>query len=123
MCDEACDRLISLSYVPNGLADLFFRERIERGCSLVEYQQLWPPKERPGDRQTLLFAARYFHSRFPNHGVETAAGPQEQALYGRLPQHIQALFVGRLRLNEQQILPDRPGEQLRILGHKSDPLA
>src|SRR6185369_3299436 len=53
---------------------------------------------------------------------ETTVRPQQEALDGCLPQHIKALFVARARLNEQQILSDRPGEQLRILSHKSDAL-
>src|SRR5439155_24328937 len=123
MRDQARDRLLAGGDVANGLADLFLGQRIERGCRLVEYQQLRIPEQRAGDREALLFSARYFHATLANQGIEAAIGTQKQALHGSLPQHVQALLVSRVRLDDEQVLADRSREQLRILGHESDPLA
>src|SRR5437870_2247871 len=123
MRDQARDRLLAGGDVANGLADLFLGQGIERGCRLVEYQQLRIPEQRAGDREALLFSARYFHATLANQGIEAAIGTQKQALHGSLPQHVQALLIGRMRLDEEQVLADRSREQLRILGHESDPLA
>src|SRR5688500_8178759 len=41
----------------------------------------------------------------------------------RLVQHIHALLIGRVGVHELEILPDRSGEELRVLRDESDALA
>ena len=48
---------------------------------------------------------------------------RQQAVAGRLAQHVEALGVGRRRVHEQQVLADRAGEELRVLRDEADPLA
>ena len=48
---------------------------------------------------------------------------RQQAVARRLAQHVEALGVGRRRVHEQQVLANRAGEELRVLGDEADPLA
>src|SRR5205823_1762006 len=67
------------------------------------------------DRQPLLFTAGYFHSALADDRVQALVRAGQQALAGRLVEHVQAFDVRRLWINEQQVLADRAREQLRVL--------
>src|SRR4030065_102979 len=51
------------------------------------------------------------------------AGPGAEAVAGRALEHLPALRVGRVGPHEEQVVPDRAGEELRVLGDEADLLA
>ncbi len=109
---EATSRMVS--------RDLLLGQRVERRGRLVEDEQVRPAQQRPGDRQPLLLAARDLDAALADHRVEPAVGARQQAVAGRLLQHLEALRVGGVRVDEQQVLADRAREELRVLGDEAD---
>ena len=101
----------------------FLGQRVERRGGLVEHQQVRTPQQRARDREPLFLAARHLDAAFADHRVESAVGARQQAVTGRLAQHVQALVVGRRRIHEQQVLADRAGEELRVLRDEADAFA
>ena len=80
-------------------------------------------KERAGDRQPLLLAAGDLHSAFADDRVEALVGALEKIVRRGAMEHVEALGVGGVGANEQQVLADRAGEELRVLRHEADALA
>src|SRR2546425_12885053 len=81
------------------------------------------PQQGARDRQALLLASRDLDAAFADDRVEATGRPREQIVAGRLPQHLEALGIGRRRVHEQQVLANRAREQLRVLRNEPDPLA
>src|ERR1700687_3466822 len=79
--------------------------------------------ERPRDREPLLLAARDFYSTLTDYRVESFVGPRQEGVSSSLVQDIKALRIGRVRIDELQIFPDRAREELSVLSHESDSLA
>src|ERR1039458_7264227 len=75
------------------------------------------------DRKTLLLAARNFHSAFADQRVQPSIGAFEQTVGCGLAQNRHALRVRHVGIYEEQVLTNRAGEELSILGHESDFLA
>ena len=93
--------------VADGLDDALLGERVERRGRFVEDQQVRAPQQRAGNRQPLLLAAGDLDAAFADHRVEAAVGARQQAVARRLAQPVEALVVGRRRVDEQQVLADR----------------
>ena len=106
--------------VADRVDDPFLGQGIERRRRLVEDEQVRPPQQGASDGQPLLLAARYFHAAFADQRVEAAVGAGQQAVARRLAQHVQALGVGRRRVDEQQVFANGAGKQLGVLGDESD---
>ena len=121
--DQDGDRVAGRRHVADRVDDPFLGERVERRGRLVEHEQVRMAQQRARDRQPLLLAARDLHAAFADHRVEAPVGARQQAVARRLAQHVEALGVGRRRVHEQQVLADRAGEELRVLGDEADPLA
>src|SRR5262245_21726832 len=82
-----------------------------------------PPKESASDRQALLLSAGDFDTTLADHRIQPPLRARQQAVTGRLVQHLQTLVVGRPGVHKEQVLADSAGEQLRVLRDESDPLA
>lgn len=67
--------------------------RIERAGRFVEYQQLRPPEQGAGERQTLLFAAGKLDASFSNFGVESLRQAPHQLGQRRLRESLPDLSV------------------------------
>ena len=52
--------------------------------------------------------------------VEPLARALEERAGRGLPERLEHLLVGRVRLHELEVLADRPGEELRVLGDEAD---
>src|SRR5471030_3045044 len=71
--DQAGDGVAAGGDVADGLADLFFGERIERRGGFVEHQQLRPAKQRARDGEPLLLASRDLYAAL----ADTVSRPPE----------------------------------------------
>src|SRR6476619_369314 len=77
-------------------------------------------EQRAGYRQPLFLAARHLDPALADDRVEPAIRPREQVVARRLLQDAEALRVRGRRVHEEQVLPDRSREELRILGDETD---
>jgi len=78
---------------------------------LVEYEQLRVAQQGPGDGETLLFSARYFHATFADHRIENRVRPATTGPARRAWRRtFKTFFVCGLWLDEEEILADRSGE-------------
>jgi len=114
------DDALARRNLANRLTDCLLGDRVERRGRLIEHQQMRPAKQGASNREPLSLATRYLHASFPDHRVEAAIGAGEQSVTRRLPQRIGALVVGSEWIHKQQVLADRPGEELRILRDEAD---
>src|SRR5512132_1119806 len=80
------------------------------------------PEKCARNRQSLLFAAGYFHSPLSDHRIESVVGAGKQGMRSRLLKDIQTFGISRARAHEQQVLSYRARKELRILCHESDSL-
>ena len=81
-----------------------------------------PAEQRAGDREALPLAAGHLHAALADHGVETLVGAGEQAVAA--PASARPGIPRRWRrADEEQVLADRAGEELRVLGDEADALA
>src|SRR6185369_10506398 len=103
-----------------GVGDLLLGQRVERRGRLVEDQQARPAQQGAGDRESLFLAAGDLDAALADHRVEAAVGARQQAVAGGLLEHLQALGVARSRIDEEEVLADRAGEELGVLGHEAD---
>ena len=123
MRDQNRDAIARARDFANRLADFFFSERIERRSRFVENHQLRPPQQGTRDGEPLLLAARNFDAAFADHGVESFIGAGEKAADRGLAKDVHAVFIGGARIDEEQVLADGTGEQLRILRDEADAFA
>src|SRR6266403_1477490 len=72
--DQYRDGVAAHGHIPNGLADLFLRQRIKRRSRFDEHQQLRPAQKSARDREPLLFSSRNLHPAFANLRVEPVVG-------------------------------------------------
>src|SRR3990170_2797090 len=75
------------------------------------------------DREPLLLPAGHLDPAFSDHRIQSLVRSREQGVRGRLVEHVEALLVGRPRIHEEQIFPDRSGKELRVLCDEADALA
>src|SRR6185503_6597251 len=123
VCDQDGDGVAARPEISNGLADAFLSQRIKGRSCLIEHQQLWPAEQCPRDREPLLLAPSHSHTALSKQRIDAPVRAREETLYRRLMQHLQTSLISCIRPYEAQILADGSREQLRILRHKSDPLA
>src|SRR6185312_12807917 len=103
--------------------DLGGRDRIERRAGLVEQDHLGPYRDRAGDAEALLLAARKRKAR----GAELVLDlvPQRAAAQRLLDAAVH-LGLGDLFIEadaEGDVLVDRHRERRRLLEHHADPRA
>src|SRR5437773_939860 len=77
-------------------------------------------KQRTRDRKALLLPAGYFHAAFADERIEAFVRSSKQAVAGCLPQHFHTVFIRCGGIDEQQVLPNASGKQLRILRYQAD---
>ena len=63
---------------------------------------------RPGNGDPLLLSARYLHAPLANSRIDPLRGTTQQIITRGLVQCIPYLLIGRIRLNEPEILPIVP---------------
>src|SRR5436190_690773 len=120
MSNEDRDEVLPCRKIPDRLADFLFRQRIQRRCRLIEYQEIRPPQQSASDRKPLLLAAGNLHSTFTDERIESFVGSREKALAGGHFQHGHTVGIGRRGINKEQILANGSGEKLCILGDESN---
>ena len=93
---------------------------IDAGGGLVEHDEVGPPQPDPGEGEELGLAGG--HSGSP--GAEGAMDPaRDQAVETDLGQRVLDVGVGRRRVEQRHVLPDRALEQLDLLRDERDPAA
>src|SRR5690606_16755246 len=77
-------------------------------------------QQRAGDRQALALAAGELHAHLADPRRQPLAGLLQQVGARGLLERRDHLFIGGVGLHELQVLAQRAGKQVRLLGHEAD---